>query len=210
MIFDLIMAAAGAAAKPAPVYVARSFAEYSQSGSLSISKPTGVVEGDIMIAFLQHSDIATWTPPAGWTEVLDQGSAPSISVAYKIATASEGASYAFGCSLSAARSGHIFAYRGGDFDAIGSVGSSTGTSITIPGITVSSDNSLLLCLFAHGSASASATSPSGMTAVIVDTNATAPSSRISFQAVGAGATGSKTFTSSSGDKAAVLLSIKPA
>lgn len=211
MIFDLIMAAAGSAGLPAPTFVGSAFAATALSASLSISKPTGVAEGDIMIAFLQHNTTATWTQPSGWTELVDTGTA-SISVAYKVAGASEGSSYAFSCTDTHERSGYILAYRGGSFDVIGSVSSATSlSSLTIPSVTSALDNSILLCMFAHTLSAISATAPSGMSTISSDSNATAPSSAIFSQVVQAGATGTRTvFSSSAGGRSGVLLSIKPA
>ena len=69
----------------------------------NVNKPTGVVEGDVLIGVVQsqYYDYADLTIPTGWTflEGRDSGTLGGHSkVAYKVAGASEPASYTFSAS----------------------------------------------------------------------------------------------------------------
>lgn len=51
-------------------FVAATIAQSSSSSSLTLSLPSGVVTGDILIATMVANDnLETITPPAGWTAV---------------------------------------------------------------------------------------------------------------------------------------------
>lgn len=88
---------------PAPTAVAyQSFAETKASADVSaiaITKASGVVAGDLLIAALaiDGNVISTVSAPAGWTLVsrLQSGSAVGLGVWWKIAGASEPGTYAF-------------------------------------------------------------------------------------------------------------------
>lgn len=65
--------------------------------SVTLTKPAGTVDNDILIAVLYREIASGWTPPAGWTQLCDLtsadgGSSEYLTVYWKRA-ASEGASY---------------------------------------------------------------------------------------------------------------------
>lgn len=81
--------------------------------SLAINKPSGVVDGDLMIAaFYVGHQSTTITPPAGWTEIQStaQGS-HQIATYYKIAS-SEGSSYTWSVGASYLLRGGILRITG--------------------------------------------------------------------------------------------------
>lgn len=80
----------------------------SATSSLIINKPTGTVEGDLMVAVISLDDGTTATLPAGWTLI----SSSYEAACYKIAGASEGASYTWTRSGVHAWAGGIATYRG--------------------------------------------------------------------------------------------------
>lgn len=86
-------------------YRAGSTAGNSGGGNISISKPSGVVDGDILLALTYREDGA-WTLPAGWAwvsaEQVNSTGEAWIRVAWKRAS-SEGSSYTFTKSGSAWR-----------------------------------------------------------------------------------------------------------
>jgi hypothetical protein len=94
----------------------------ASSGSFSITKPTGVQDGDLLI-MIGASNMGAWnTFPSGWTQlaVSSDGSMPNNFRAYmwyKVAS-SEGASYTFGSTTAASQGapmvGLMVAYRGVD------------------------------------------------------------------------------------------------
>lgn len=85
--------------------------------TLNINKPTGVVDGDLMILVAaQTRGVANWSPPAGWLPIetqtggVSQGTTSqyqniSTRVWYKYAS-SEGASYTVGCTVTGSTPQH--------------------------------------------------------------------------------------------------------
>ncbi len=155
----------------------------STSASLTITKPTGVVSGDIMIANIGNFINATQTNAAssGWAVVagttLDRGRATLL---YKIAGASEPSSYTFSVTASSSSAtGAIIAFSGVDnstpFDATAPSSWFTATSASlssVPSLTsVSSGTAIILfgnctritTTTASNFASWTATSPSSFT-----------------------------------------------
>jgi hypothetical protein len=75
-------------------------AAVTNNASLTITKPTGVVAGDIMIAsFAEINSLTAPTAPAGWTSIDGRSLAGTTnryaSIFYKVAGGSEGANYTF-------------------------------------------------------------------------------------------------------------------
>ena len=153
----------------------------SSSASVTVNKPTGVVQGDIMIANVGNYRDATQSNAAcsGWTVIagtdLSRGRATLL---YKIATASEPANYTFTVTTSSsAAAGAIVAFSGVDnsnpFDV--SLPSSWYTTqsqstSSIPAITTVTANSAVLIF---GNCSRITTTAS---ANFTDWNASSPSS----------------------------------
>jgi hypothetical protein len=76
--------------------------------TISLTKPTGTIDGDRLFVFIQTSTSApTLTPPAGWTLVDDSTSANLGAFYYTKVAASEGSNFDF--------TGNI----GGNFSAVG-------------------------------------------------------------------------------------------
>ena len=201
--------------------------------SLTIAKPTGVVEGDLLIANLvQVESLTPPTAPSGWT-LIDQRSLAGTteryaSVFYKVAGASEGASYTFtvpfrGPTAAVTAIGGIVAFSGIDsttpFDVspgtiqLSGAGSTTATAA---GITTVTNNAVIVML---AQAAASAPTWSGWTT----TSPGALGEALDFQgtntSVGAawaskattGFTGNGTANLSAGERnGAILLGLRPA
>lgn len=185
--------------------------------SLVIDKPTGTLEGHLMIAIAGSRGSLTWTPPAGWTEIYDSlGNRPSPMAAYKIAGASEGSNYTFTASGSERVSGAIFTFSNADYDAIGTVSSTIASSVqTAPAVTLSTNNSAILAVFMCEDASRTYSSPtSGLISTAVDDDANNPSWHIYRELnLSSGSTGTRSATCSvnnPGGVAAFLVGIKPA
>src|SRR5690606_9529611 len=100
----------------APVFrSAASAAVTKASGAiLTIARPAGVQAGDLLLAQIRHRTLTTLTPPAGWTHLGTIDNYRALhSVYYKIAGASEPASYAFDQGNDGGRmAGGIGAYTG--------------------------------------------------------------------------------------------------
>lgn len=189
----------------APEFVASATGSVSDT-SLSITKPSGTVEGDLMFAFMGNATSATWTGDTSWTEILDQGAKPSIRIAYKVAGASEGSSYTFTSSVSSNIAGGIITYRYAAYDAIGTI--TTGTSpLTLPSVTASLSQCLLLAFGARG-ANTTVGTPTSMTSRISGT--TLPSYNVAEQGMAKGPSGTRSMAvASTTSVAGVMLAIKP-
>lgn len=151
------------------------------------------------------------TNPTGFTEA-GENTGSSIYVAYKVAGASEGTSYVMTNTSAGVRdlSGYIVVYRYAAWDTIGT-SPAGGTSVTVPAITVASNNSLLFIYGRAATASANFTTPSTFTDLYEDGDATAPSIYIGNKSVDSGTTGTFTFTTSTSSTVrALLFAIKPA
>ena len=143
---------------------------------LTVNKPTGVVQNDVMIASIGfRSKAATITPPAGWTLVRRTNSAcctsdSALAVFRKVAGASEPASYTFDINV---ESGPLYAAAGGilaffNVDTTNPIdvenGQATPSSLThaTPSVNVSLINTMLVTAHTFQGAS-SWTPPTGMT-----------------------------------------------
>lgn len=187
----------------------------SASDTLAINKPTGTVDGDLMLAFMSaasHSTAITWAGDTGWTEIADQGLPPDLRIAYKVA-ASEGSSYTFTASGSTLTlAGSILTYRGASYESIGPIESNSPDPLTATGLSTAQNYAKLVGFCTQNIASIALTAQLGMTVRVQNNDATSPSYVIADQTVGYGPTGDRKFTNltSSVDKnSAVLLTIIP-
>ena len=188
------------------------------SGELDISKPAGVMIGDVMIAAIITKDIPPITPPAGWTLVrrTENEAKMALAVYYKIADAGEPASYTWIAAGGTNLGVGIQAYSGVDNTTPVDVeyGQSTpkGTMHATPSVTTTVANTMLVATHAAKVGNATWTPPEGMAErdEVSDPNVSMESSDVLQPA--AGATGAKTATLSkaSRDSATHILALKPA
>ena len=84
--------------------------------SVTFTKPTGAVEGDLMIVFVVLSDDIAISPPSGWTEFATTPTTFSFNsrAYYKQAGASEPSTYVFTCGVSNLWAGSISAFYSPD------------------------------------------------------------------------------------------------
>jgi Tfp pilus assembly protein PilV len=105
----------------------------NSSNSAVVSKPTGVVQNDIMFAYIGHQNATNVlnSIPTGWTLVAknDNGSNHQA-LYYKVAGASEPVSYTFGLSASVRVGVTISAWRGG-FDITNPIDVVSNTQYTV-------------------------------------------------------------------------------
>jgi hypothetical protein len=196
----------------APVFVASASTQNGSSATtLTINKPTGTVEGDLMVAVMAtDGSITGWSGDLDWVELADQGSStPSLRVAYKVAGPAEPSNYTFTASSGKILSGTILTYRYAAYDTIGSF--TTGTNpLILPSISPSESQSILIAAGARGAASITLGTPTSMTARVTDADGTSPSYIVCDQTVAKGPTGTRSMsTGSTTNVAGILLSIKP-
>lgn len=193
-------------------FIASASTQNTSTGStLVINKPTGTVDGDLMVAFMCCDGNRTWTGDTGWTEILDQGSTPNLRIVYKIAS-SEGSTYTFTTSASATSAGSILTYRSANYDTIGTI--TTGANpLIVTSVSASTTNCMLLGVATRTSSNLTITAPGSMTTRVTDNDGTSPSYCIAEeQLTSSGASGTRTFSGLSGsaNTAGILLTIKPA
>jgi hypothetical protein len=142
--------------------------------SLAVPKPAGVVDGDLLVAFVCISaDQTIATVPSGWTTIDTQATGSATGdcrhAAYWKAAASEGASWTWGFSAGADCAAAAVAYTGQaaapvDTSAARLMAGST-TDHTAPSVTTSSDT---VAVMAYGTnpfynGDTTFTVPSGLT-----------------------------------------------
>ena len=196
-----------------PILISQASTSGSTSSVLTINKPTGTLEGDLMVAVMNHDSARTFTGDTGWTEVADQGAGASTRIAYKVAGASEGASYAFTASADGQSSGTIATYRNAAYDAVGTITSGT-DPLVLSSVTASVAFSRILATVARSSASITITGPATMRTIAIDNDAASPSRLVEQDATllsAAGASGTRSFTmGSTTNVSGALVAIKPA
>lgn len=191
---------------------------YSGTGgtTLTINKPSGTVEGDLMVAIVDiNGNITFSAEPSGWTrKQLDTVSTlGTFAIYYKVAGASEGSSYSWTWT-GTQRYGGAIATFSGSFAADPQEGAfnfqEDNTSAIVTSITTTNDNAMVIYLSGYDQAAGGTWSQATSTF----TNATANDASVNVY-IGyklfptAGATGSADYSVSGGasagaDKASYL------
>lgn len=204
----------------------------STNTTLTITKPTGVVSGDLLIVNIAQRSSTAAISGSGWT-VIDQktfdGGTTSGAVLYKVAGGSEPANYSFSLGAGANNNtGTIVAFSGvdvgsGPFDVAPgtlSVSGANGNTATATGLTTVSANAGVLMVAMindnQGLSNWSTTSPGTLTELYENQyNPTGANDLTTGGAfalkASAGATGNGTVTIGANSRwAAMLLALKPA
>jgi hypothetical protein len=151
-------------------FVAKADATLTGSGSLSISKPTGTANGDLMVAAIAVSNGGITSAPAGWTQrFLFNGIHDVTNLGFGVWTktaSSEGSSYSWGTDGDVA-SGGIITLSSAVYQSIGADTFATGTSEQGNSVNALSNSDWLihigLSATQTSSATPTSTPPSGMT-----------------------------------------------
>ena len=122
--------------------------------NVTVNKPSGTVEGDLMLALLVKDGTETWNVLSGWTAVIDniiENGRASVRVLRKTAGASEGSDYTFTWTGVNQRShGTILRITGFNSGSpIDVTGTNTGTTIspTAPDVTTTVNDTLIVRYF---------------------------------------------------------------
>lgn len=148
---------------PYPVFVSSSTAR-SAAATLSIAAPSGIQDGDLLVALLLTGNGGSQYPTSLPSGFVCRYESTYWTVATKIASGESG-SYAFGWVTTTANSGAILVYRYADEFALhaSSVSTNTAAGITFPSITPTFDGTLITVSgIAVGGATVT-TPPTGMT-----------------------------------------------
>lgn len=188
---------------PGPAFVSFASTPQTNTTTLVINKPAGVVSGMLLVALMATASVSgrTWTGDAGWNERIDQGAQLDLRIATLVAGGAEPASYTFTVSGAATLiTGMILAFERATYDTIGAIGTATGgANCVAPSINCSLPGLLLAIYGIDPSPSA----PAGMTSL-----ASYPSFSVFSQFSNIGATGTRTTTPfSTGDLAGILVSL---
>jgi fibronectin type 3 domain-containing protein len=149
------------------VYRSSSTGQANGATSLTVTKPTGVATGDVLLASISVLGQATITPPIGWTLVSTITASTTLREAtyIHVVGSSETSSYRWTFSAAQNASGTIIAYVGVDNTAPVDVSSgapnASSTNATAPALTTTNSNELLLASFGVA-ANATVTPPVGM------------------------------------------------
>ncbi|MFQ5695844.1 MAG: hypothetical protein ACE5HB_07640 [Terriglobia bacterium] len=212
----LLACSAAHAWAQAPAFRSEAHAGNSSGNSLTITKPAGVVQDDVLVAFIAWEDDMTPTPPTGWTlkGSVTESATFSGYFWWKRATASEPADYTFDKGGPARwRTGTIMAYSGaitsGDPVDVFSSNSETVADTTVEclSITTTVDDTAIVALGGNKNGAANWTPPTGMTERV---DFSAPISTADVAQATAGVSGEKVFTApSSSEDVSFLLALKP-
>lgn len=199
----------------------------SGSGTITIAKPSGVVDGDVLIAFFsEDTDTPRITAPAGWSPMAGTGINADGSIVvgtsavlqcfYKVASG-EGASWGFTPSTSYTGVSGVVAYSGGDtstpIDVAAGTSTASGTNHTSASITPSVANTMLVGIWMVDSNAANSWSSADMTERIDQSSGATQYVTLALYDLAYASTAavSKTATFTATDQAAVLLlAIRPA
>jgi putative Ig domain-containing protein len=145
--------AAGSARRSKIVFRSSTSAK-GKSTSVKISRPGGVVAGDVLVAAVILRSSAGITAPAGWTEVRSDlnGTALRQAMFVRVAAAGEPASYTWTLGASSASAGIVLAYSGAVIPAAVSGGQANPLSFSITAPDVSNPTAYSLQVGAFGSA----------------------------------------------------------
>ncbi len=198
----------------------------SGSGTITINKPSGVVDNDLLIAFFSEDSDTPRITATGWTAFSGTGIGTNGTVVvgtsavlqcfYKVAS-SEGASWNFTPSASYTGVVGVIAYSGVDtttpIDVAAGATPASGTTHTSASITPSVVNTMLVGIWMIDSNAANTWSTADMTERIDQSTGSAAFVTLSVHDLIYGSTSAvtKTATFTASDTAAVLLvALKPA
>jgi hypothetical protein len=217
---------AASAATATPTYVASDTSTVSGS-SMTINRPAGVAQDDILIAQITVKGTQTITPPSGasaWTLIDSStsgtgGNEITQAVYWRLVgvLASEPGSYTWSWSSSDRATGGIGVFRDVDtadpIDVSGVRINDGSSTVTLPTLTTSSANAMLVALLGSSRAGNNHGAATGMTEAYELNSGAGPngtnSSMDSLVQASAGSTGVKTATSSSAvDNIAHLIALR--
>jgi hypothetical protein len=200
LIFVLWLVFGPTPASAAIGFVAASKAENGTGAtSLSLTKPTGAAEGQVLVASVTAAGTGTVTAPSGWTAIasVTQGSTIQLTY-YRVAGASEPSSYSWSLGSKRVASGGIAAYSGVNqtvpVDATATASGASGNA-SAPSATTSVSGDLVL-VFASFGAVATVTPDASTTERFDVASGSNASELADFAQAGAGATSAKTITPS--------------
>jgi len=136
------------------------------SATVSVSRPSGVVAGDILIALQCNTIGFSGGLPSGWTQIYDDYFAFEARVAIRVAGASEPSSYTFGGNTGGFRQNVIMiavAEADPDLYTLTAGNSGSGSTITAPAATAVRGDAFVVRYAVVSAGAVTFTPPSGHT-----------------------------------------------
>ena len=190
-------------------FVRSSNTQNASAGTLTVSKPSGVQDGDCLVVGIMGNDTPNdvSAAPSGWTDLfgkMDNG-AQWFRAYWKVASG-EGASWAWTLSSPNSATAHCVAVQDADSSPINASGAQNNTSqanIQAPSVTTTVDGALLIGFFAKNNGSA--ITPDGSMTEIQDATNNAQTIETAWQSLGAaGSTGTATSTNNATSTGALI------
>lgn len=208
-------------AVPVPALVSSQTATHAAATSITITAPTSISSGNLLVAFIIHRDTTVGekftSVPSGWTTVSFTGSNnASLVMYYKTATGSEPASYTWsGATVSREGTGVIYNYSNASFDASSYPYKYQDTPpITLTpvpsSLTVSANNAVVFFVAGSEDSGKSISAPSGYSTSISQLGGASQLGAMWVfykTGVSAGSTGTPTTTLTTTGQGYVLLSV---
>jgi PKD repeat protein len=194
----------------------------SAASAVTLSAPSSVSAGDVLLAAFTVDNTPTVTAPGGWTPIVSalkpDGGAEVFAYYHVVAAGESAGSYSWALSTAQRWGGGMTAYRGVDashpLDIASPVtkidGTGTATSITLSGVGTVTNGAMLIGGLGADGATPTTTPPSGWTEAFDSTGG--KMSEHAYMAQGAaGASGSAAWTTSSARAmAAWMTALRPA
>lgn len=126
------------------------FVSGATDGDITLDKPSGTAEGDLLLAHISTDNTETITPPAGWTKIGSETSGSTDINFWKVAGSSEPSTYGFDIS-SWERYAACMSRFTGDFGSnpidVNASDTGTGADPTSPSITPTQTPTMLISTF---------------------------------------------------------------
>jgi len=136
---------ASTAVDVSPGAYVRSYSDARVTGGtgITVNKPLGTVNGDIMVMFFATNGTGTITPPSGWTNRASLSNGNRKYHVYTRTAASEGSTYSFSFTSTSFTSAIIYSVANATaYDSIATATATAASTIDVPTITPTGNGSL--------------------------------------------------------------------
>lgn len=204
--------ALSAAGSTGITFVGVTSAQFSSTGTITVTAPTGIQDGDLVVLALS----ATGTSGDGtisntdWFPIGLQDAGTADFTFYGHYAASDGSTYSITTTNTATTTYICAAYRNAVVDATSAITLASGGAVTLPSLTAFASQSVLLCCITNRNTGSTATTPTGMSIVASEVGATRASAFLFSQSgISAGATGTRSSTISAGNAVGQSVVLRP-
>lgn len=137
-----------------PVFISSSSAQetLSTSSSISLPAPTSILQGDVLVAFLNSgTSTSTWTGPEGSKQFVPRYNAGTgFAIFTRTATVTDeggfGGTYTFNPHNTSRLTAALLVFRNASYDTVGTVASGN-PNLSAPSITLANDKSYVIAYY---------------------------------------------------------------